>query len=675
MNPIRFKADFRRFALLAAAIAALHFPAVRPQSEPLIRFLSPPLGRIVYGKTLIAVTITAPDKDVEKIEFYVDGLLVDTVSDSPYETWFDFKKDPRNHRIKAVLYLQGREEPWSNAIYTQGYAFSEHVEVHGLAQREYRFQALVRDKKNNPVRNLELSDFQVSIQGRDCVDARDWMDLYEQEGDDARRRLELIEKSDCIITHFANPEQLQEQPKAIAVVLDISGSMAEREKDGSMPLERLLELGGFVQQGLDEIFNPRDQYIFARFATVMYDEGPTSNTDDLMKVILRPYDPEWGDSTPYYAAVRIITDRLKNFRESPKAILIFSDCMPYDHIDAELDRIGREMDNTIHHSIQMALQSLKQQLLEEKRRLMDTTLDYTLEIGVPVYNAHFPGENDSHAASQEVSLRNESKVECHRWILKTGGNILYLGHPETDIKKALREIKEDTDSSYLFSVRHDKFRSAPKIRVKRHPDWKVESPRTFMSFKSSVKSIQFKLAMGTPEERLEAAYFARRFGKTEIRDTLRSRVFMERFPTIKETVVESLLAISLPEICSKRKKFRERALSDVNILYSDLDGTQKRILLDHDPETCIRYGEFGEALLFWRTAEQDTEIGETIYFLCLQTILHDLKNQKVSLALRRAVDLGGSGVEHLLKQYLLDTDLDLKTERKIMSALGEIPPS
>ena len=238
-----------------------------------------------------------------------------------------FRSAPEENNKKPVSEEEPRGLPSS---------YQESVLVKGRRPGEFWTQIRVLDRKGIPMTDLDLAAFRIRVRGRDCVDARDldrWTDLEETE--ESRLRLRQIAGSLCDISYFANPAQVGKKPKILAVVVDISGSVAGIEPDGSIPRGRLQDIAGYVRRALTEIFDPADLYIFVRFASVYAAEGPTSDTTVFEKILLRPYDPSWERWTKYYSIIRVIDDKLKEYRDHPKAILMFSDCEPFDRLSLQ----------------------------------------------------------------------------------------------------------------------------------------------------------------------------------------------------------------------------------------------------------------------------------------------------------------------------------------------------
>ena len=569
-----------------------------------------------------------------------------------------FRSAPKENNKKPVSEEEPRGLPSS---------YQERVLVKGRRPGEFWTQIRVLDRKGIPMTDLDLAAFRIRVRGRDCVDARDldrWTDLEETE--ESRLRLRQIAGSLCDISYFANPAQVGKKPKILAVVVDISGSVAGIEPDGSIPRGRLQDIAGYVRRALTEIFDPADLYIFVRFASVYAAEGPTRDTTVFEKILLRPYDPSWERWTKYYSIIRVIADKLKEYRDHPKAILMFSDCEPFDRLSHDLGRVQRELDPDPSQETYSRLKARKMELQTRETGITEQTLNHLLAIGIPVYNVHLPDENRG--------IMSERKRSCHQWVRKTGGDIYYMSNPKADLVQILRDIETDADRSYLLAFRTDRaeFRQ-PEITVVGHDDWKVVFSEEFLAIGSRRESLIFRIRQGDPEERLDAAYFSRRFRDPEIRRTLRVQFGLEMYPNVKATIGDSLFNLAITEVCSSKNAVRDAAVDDIQLISPFLSRPEPwKILMEEMGKCLTEFRDLQEAVFSWWEGQTIPEIRSTLYSPNADLVRFHLETGNISRALRNAGKLCGQEVEQTLAEFLEDPEVEPSVKKKIRKVLDRI---
>jgi Ca-activated chloride channel family protein len=164
-------------------------PAEEAKQERLkITITSPEANTYVSGMVTIKAEIsTPPGVEVERVEFYVDKILIFTDEEAPYEYEWDAGKE-FNRRVIEVVAYDNKGGRASDAILTkdlEGYVFEAKVDLVTL-------DITVTDKYGKYIAGLEQKDFMV----------------YE---DNALQQ----------ISHFTK----MERPLTVGILIDTSGSM------------------------------------------------------------------------------------------------------------------------------------------------------------------------------------------------------------------------------------------------------------------------------------------------------------------------------------------------------------------------------------------------------------------------------------------------------------------
>jgi hypothetical protein len=102
-----------------------------------VRFVTPQPGSQVYGPTLIEVETTA--KNVDRVEFHIDGKLAAVVRVAPFRYVHDFGESLQGHRITAQVYADGYRTHENAEIATASLSAGEIVDV-DLVEVPFRAQ-------------------------------------------------------------------------------------------------------------------------------------------------------------------------------------------------------------------------------------------------------------------------------------------------------------------------------------------------------------------------------------------------------------------------------------------------------------------------------------------------------------------------------------------------------
>ncbi len=97
----RFRARFLVAAILVASAAA-QTTLLSAQTDIEVAITSPEFGQPVFGPTRIAAEVYPPSAVLSQVDFYLDGFLVATDREAPYEVEIDAGQDNREHRIEVV---------------------------------------------------------------------------------------------------------------------------------------------------------------------------------------------------------------------------------------------------------------------------------------------------------------------------------------------------------------------------------------------------------------------------------------------------------------------------------------------------------------------------------------------------------------------------------------------
>jgi Ca-activated chloride channel family protein len=138
--------------VVAAAVAQAPAP-------PRVRFLSPTRDSVVFGPTRIEVEVVPGDAEVEKVEIRVDGKLIASLVQPPYEIVWTSGSAVRAHRFQAWAYdAEGRRG--MAEVHSRFLPAGEVVEVVLV-----NLYAAVVDPQGDPVDGLSKADFELFEDG------------------------------------------------------------------------------------------------------------------------------------------------------------------------------------------------------------------------------------------------------------------------------------------------------------------------------------------------------------------------------------------------------------------------------------------------------------------------------------------------------------------------------
>ncbi|HEX9636048.1 MAG TPA: VWA domain-containing protein [Acidobacteriota bacterium] len=157
------RAHRRRRGLGTAALAVLAcFAALLPAAEDLqVRWISHGDGAVVTGEETLRVEVAAPPgARIERVDFYVDEVLVGSAAAAPYQIVHDFGSEILGHVLKATA----RD---SRGLEASALVITREV-VLQLRQRvtEVQLNATVIDSKGRFITDLTREDFVVLEDGK-----------------------------------------------------------------------------------------------------------------------------------------------------------------------------------------------------------------------------------------------------------------------------------------------------------------------------------------------------------------------------------------------------------------------------------------------------------------------------------------------------------------------------
>lgn len=123
--------------------------------------LTSPLARYLLGPRTIAIVPTLPEGDsIERVDFLIDGRLIQTVLEPPFTYETDFGDEILRHRISVRAVTRGGRR--ARVLY-----ISRSSDLsNGAAVPLEVIPVLVRDSAGQPVQGLKVSDFILSENGR-----------------------------------------------------------------------------------------------------------------------------------------------------------------------------------------------------------------------------------------------------------------------------------------------------------------------------------------------------------------------------------------------------------------------------------------------------------------------------------------------------------------------------
>jgi Ca-activated chloride channel family protein len=157
-----------------------------------VSILSPTSDIYAYGVMTIKAEVNAPVEAIVRVDFEVDDMIVGSVEEPPFETDHNFGRGFNEQTVEVIAYFNNGQRAQASMVTTpleqsDFFVRSQLVTV----------EATVVDWRDRIVTDLTKDDFLL------------WEDGAEQE-----------------ITHFS----VEQRPLRVAILLDASGSMAERNK-------------------------------------------------------------------------------------------------------------------------------------------------------------------------------------------------------------------------------------------------------------------------------------------------------------------------------------------------------------------------------------------------------------------------------------------------------------
>ncbi len=183
MTPVPFFRAVLPACLLFAI--ALSVASAQAPAAAALRIVSPAADTFVNGPTLLSARVEPADA-AAPVVFFVDGRLVCTVAQPPFECEWDAGAGVAEHQIRVVANL-ARGGRIVQTVRTKALGYTENVDVNVV-----QVTVTVSDGRGRFVRGLPSSRFHVSEDGRPQT-----------------------------ITHFAS----EDIPLELVVAIDISGSM------------------------------------------------------------------------------------------------------------------------------------------------------------------------------------------------------------------------------------------------------------------------------------------------------------------------------------------------------------------------------------------------------------------------------------------------------------------
>ena len=120
-------------ALVIAVLLLVHPGAGQTPSggappSPTLRILSPAPNNYVSGTVMAKAQVEPPDTRVERMTFFVDGRLICTVENSPFQCEWNAGAQLHEHLFRVVAYLAGGQR-LAASVRTKGSEYVEAVDV------------------------------------------------------------------------------------------------------------------------------------------------------------------------------------------------------------------------------------------------------------------------------------------------------------------------------------------------------------------------------------------------------------------------------------------------------------------------------------------------------------------------------------------------------------------
>lgn len=256
-----------------------------------VAITAPDYGAVTFGATRVAAVTYPVDAHVERLEFYLDGVLVATDRERPFEVEIDIGQENRQHRIEVVA--RGADGASGSASISTGMIYTD-------------------DEVAVELRQLFVT---VSRNGQRITDLpREAFSVF----DDGERQ--------SLVT-FAGGEV----PFSAALVVDASRSMSGGK------LQTAIEGAGSFLGGMRQL----DEAMLILFSDRVVRETPFSSFPRLVLLGLRDVAADGGSAIhdALYIALKRLTPRL-----SRKVIVLLTDgedvesALPMSQVQAVLRR-------------------------------------------------------------------------------------------------------------------------------------------------------------------------------------------------------------------------------------------------------------------------------------------------------------------------------------------------
>lgn len=266
-----------RPTLLASYLAAAGLVAQLPLE---VAITAPDFGEVVFGPTRVAAAVYPVDAEIDRVEFYLDGVLVATDTERPFEVEVDAGQDNREHRFEVVARGVAEESLGSASITSGKIRTDDEVEV------ELRQVFVTVSRNGRRITGLPQEAFSVFDDG----------------------------EPQSLVT-FAGGEV----PFSAALVVDASRSMSGGK------LRTAIEGASQFLDGMESL----DEAMLVLFSDRVMRETPFSTFPRLVLLGLRDTEPDGGSAVhdALYVGLKRLTPRL-----SRKVLILLSDGEDVDSV-------------------------------------------------------------------------------------------------------------------------------------------------------------------------------------------------------------------------------------------------------------------------------------------------------------------------------------------------------
>ncbi len=449
------------------------------EAEPRVSFLSPQPGHVAFGPTRVEVGVLPSALAVERVEFFLDGRPVAEDAAPPYEFEWDAGYDFLSHRLRAVARF-GSRRPAAAEIETARVALRERVKVEAEPDDWVEITFVAKDASGRPLRGLGKEDFRLRVDDRDTP-----LSAFAEERRRGRRQ--------------ARPEAAAgaeggERPLSVALLLDVSRSMRELER------ERFLLA---AQRLLDRI-RPGDEMMIITFSNDYQVRSDFTSDPRALRAALESVPrPDLG--TNLYDTLDEALERLSE-RIGRRVVILYSDGQA---------TVGRSSLTATPASLDVLAQTRREPVL--------------LYWIVP----HF---QDITIVHRTPALKNLALGSGGRFILEREG-----------IENALDEVGEELASQYYAAFYVSKSRHRrPHYQIRleaRDSRLSVQAPQLVSGSGSLVRRLEKMLHSDEADERLAAAVQMPRYGYTAAYFPLLRGYRRERERGVRDALLAALLVL------------------------------------------------------------------------------------------------------------------------------------